>query len=96
MSKRDLFSELVAGIAAARKHDRGDTELVTREFKAPDIRAIRERLGITQAIFADVLGVNVRTVQNWEQGHRVPTGPAMALLKIVEREPEAVFRALHE
>ena len=96
MNKRDLFSELVTGIDAARKHDRGDAGLVTHEFKAPDIRAIRDSLGLTQAIFANVLGVNIRTVQNWEQGHRSPTGPAMALLKIVEKEPEAVFRALHE
>ena len=96
MNKRDLFSELVTGIDAARKHDRGDAKLVTHEFNAPDIRAIRDGLGLTQAIFADVLGVNIRTVQNWEQGHRSPTGPAMALLKIVEKEPEAVFRALHE
>lgn len=60
-----------------------------------DVKTIRERLGLTQARFAALMGVSNRTLQNWEQGRREPDGPAKALLRVVEREPEAVLHALH-
>src|SRR5262249_3830427 len=59
-----------------------------------DVRAIRQKLGLTQHDFAQQFGVNPRTVQDWEQGRRHPSGPARALLVIIDREPEAVARAL--
>ena len=46
--------------------------------------------------FARLIGVSVRTLQNWEQGHRQPTGPAAALLRAVKADPKAVIKALHE
>ncbi|KTS37830.1 XRE family transcriptional regulator [Methylobacterium indicum] len=58
------------------------------------IAAIRSRLGMTQSVFADALGVPVATLRNWEQGRTQPDPAAVALLRIVEREPEAAFRAL--
>ncbi|SFV09006.1 putative transcriptional regulator [Methylobacterium sp. 174MFSha1.1] len=58
------------------------------------IAAIRSRLGMTQSVFADALGVPVATLRNWEQGRTQPDPAALALLRIVEREPEAAFRAL--
>ncbi len=58
------------------------------------IAAIRSRLGMTQSAFADALGVPVATLRNWEQGRTQPDPAAVALLRIVEREPEAAFRAL--
>jgi putative transcriptional regulator len=58
------------------------------------ITAIRSRLGMTQTVFADALGVPVATLRNWEQGRTQPEPAALALLRIVEREPEAAFRAL--
>ena len=61
----------------------------------PDVKGIRERLGLTQARFATLMGVSSRTLQNWEQGRREPEGPAKALLRVVEREPQAVLHALH-
>ena len=61
----------------------------------PDPKAIRERLGLSQSRFASIIGVNVRTLQNWEQGRREPEGPAKALLRVVDREPQAVLHALH-
>lgn len=61
----------------------------------PDPKAIRERLGLSQSRFASIIGVSVRTLQNWEQGRREPEGPAKALLRVVDREPEAVLHALH-
>jgi putative transcriptional regulator len=61
----------------------------------PDPKAIRERLGLSQSRFASIIGVSVRTLQNWEQGRREPEGPAKALLRVVDREPRAVLHALH-
>ena len=61
----------------------------------PDPKAIRERLGLSQSRFASIIGVSVRTLQNWEQGCREPEGPAKALLRVVDREPQAVLHALH-
>lgn len=61
----------------------------------PGVKEIRERLGLTQSSFATLMGVSSRTLQNWEQGRRQPEGPAKALLRVVDREPQAVLHALH-
>jgi putative transcriptional regulator len=60
-----------------------------------DVKALRERLGLTQNQFAGMIGVSIKTLQNWEQGRRQPEGPAKALLRVVEKEPQAVLSALH-
>lgn len=60
----------------------------------PDVRLIRERLGLSQEAFAERFQLSLRTVQEWEQRRRVPEGPARVLLRIIEREPEAADRAL--
>lgn len=62
---------------------------------AKEVRAIRERLELSQSEFAKLIQVNVRTLQNWEQGHRHPTGPAAALLKLVSGAPEIALKVLH-
>ena len=64
-------------------------------YAQPNVKSIRERLGLTQARFAALMGVSSRTLQNWEQGRREPEGPAKALLRVVDREPQAVLHALH-
>ena len=56
--------------------------------------AARARTGLSQARFAAVLGVSTRTLQEWEQGRRKPTGPAKALLKAFAKDPERVLKAL--
>ena len=61
-----------------------------------DVRAIRGRLGLSQAAFARRYGFNRRTVQDWEQGRRRPEGPARLLLTLIEREPKMVDRILAE
>ena len=61
---------------------------------AVDVRAVRRRIGLSQAAFARRFGINPRTVQDWEQGHYRPDPMARALLTIIAREPEAVRRAL--
>jgi putative transcriptional regulator len=57
-------------------------------------RRVRRRTGLTQAAFATRIGVPVDTVRNWEQGKRLPAGPAKALLRILDIAPEAALAAL--
>lgn len=56
--------------------------------------AMREQMGLTQREFAALVGVSSKTLENWEQGRRSPTGPAGVLLTVLLREPEAVLRAV--
>ncbi len=59
-----------------------------------DVARIREKVHMSQSEFAASFGVSVRTVQQWEQGRAVPSGPARAFLMVIDREPQAVRRAL--
>ena len=65
-----------------------------RSAQASYARTVRGRTGLTQAAFAERIGVPVETVRNWEQGKRAPRGPARALLKVLEQAPEAAFAVL--
>jgi len=60
----------------------------------PEVRDLRRRAHLTQQEFAARLGVPVETIRNWEQGKRMPRGPARALLAVIAHDPEAVFAAL--
>jgi putative transcriptional regulator len=60
----------------------------------PAVRDLRRRACLTQLEFASRLGVPVETIRNWEQGKRMPRGPARALLTVIARAPETVFSAL--
>ncbi len=94
--KNEDFNELVASIEEAGKIYRNESKASkTYEFPEPDVKAIREDIGFTQSKFASFIGVNIRTLQNWEQGHRRPTGPARVLLKLVEADSISVFQNLH-
>jgi len=94
--KHEHFAELVASIEEAGKIRRGEAKPSRSfEFPEPDVKAIRESIGFSQAKFAALIGVNVRTLQNWEQGHRHPTGPAKVLLRLVQSDPASVFKNLH-
>jgi putative transcriptional regulator len=65
------------------------------EIEVPDIKMIRKSLSVSQSEFAMMIGVSVRTLQNWEQGRRKPDGPAKALLHVASKNPKAVLEALH-
>ena len=94
--KNEHFEELIASIEEAGKIRRGEKKASRRyEFPEPDVKAIRERVGFSQSEFAALIGVNIRTLQNWEQGHRHPTGPARVLLRLVQADPASVFKNLH-
>ena len=59
-----------------------------------DVRQIREKLGMTQASFARIFGFKLATLRHWEQRKRTPEGPARAYLTVIDREPDAVRKAL--
>jgi putative transcriptional regulator len=72
------------------------TPVVTPAEKAtlPAVRDLRRRARLTQQQFAARLGVPVETIRNWEQGKRMPRGPARALLAVIAHAPDTVFAAL--
>ena len=92
VAKRNLFDELRESLEAIR--DKPET-LPRREMTAPDVKAIRKAFGMSQTQLATFLHVSPRTLQNWEQGRRVPGGATRTLLRVMEKEPKAVMRALH-
>jgi putative transcriptional regulator len=61
---------------------------------AAEVRSLRARLGLSQGQFAHRFGFSIDTLQQYEQGRRVPSGPASTLLRVIDAEPEAVIRAL--
>lgn len=93
--KSEYFDELMESVQEMDEIVKGKKiASKTTEYPAPAVREIRERLNYTQEDFATVLGVSKRTLQNWEQGRRQPTGAARSLLKIAEQSPETVKTAL--
>lgn len=90
------FDELLKSVRDMGRHMRGQAVAGVRvhDFPDPDVKAIRERTGLSQTRFAYLIGVRPKTLQNWEQRRVRPAGPARALLKIVELNPEALS-ALH-
>jgi putative transcriptional regulator len=90
------FDQLVAGVKEMKRHMAGKSvrSARTSEVADPDVRAIREAARISQSQFAKLIGVNLRTLQNWEQHRTRPTGPARVLLKIVSNDPKAVVDAI--
>jgi len=92
-----LFNDLLKSVKQAGKIHRGQAKPSRRfDYDQIDVKAIRERMGLSQSHFALTIGVSVRTLQNWEQGHRHPQGPALALLTIFKNDPEHAMKALHK
>ncbi|MCF6768190.1 transcriptional regulator [Thiotrichales bacterium 19S11-10] len=61
-----------------------------------DVKRIRSKFKMTQSDFARAFGLNLKSVQNWEQKRKVPTGASLVLLKVIEKDPEAVLKALYQ
>jgi putative transcriptional regulator len=82
---RNIGAEVLQGL---REIKRGQ---YARVINVPDVAQIREKTGLSQARFAQLLGVSVRTLQDWEQGRRAPSGAARTLLMIAARNPQALL-----
>lgn len=90
---KKAFAELVSSVQDMGRHMRGENVKGARVIKVrePNVSTIRRKSGLSQSQFATLIGVNLRTLQNWEQGRTRPTGPARALLRIVEKNPKAIL-----
>lgn len=96
MTKK-AFTAIEAGLLDAIAHARGESGRGVASHYSPgaiDVQAIRRRTGLSQERFCALFGISKRTFTKWEQGERRPSGPARALLKVIERNPRAVLEAL--
>ncbi len=94
--KNELFNELLASVQEMDDIVQGKKAAAkVTQFPNPEVRLIREKVGLSQSRFARLIGVSKRTLENWEQGRRHPTGPAKTLLRILDADPEHAVRALH-
>ncbi|HEY6281054.1 MAG TPA: helix-turn-helix domain-containing protein [Burkholderiales bacterium] len=84
-SKRNIGLEILHGLREIKRGEHG------RVINVPEVSQIRERTGLSQARFAQLLGVSVRTLQEWEQGRRAPSGAARTLLLIAAKNPHALL-----
>jgi putative transcriptional regulator len=91
-----MFEELLGSVREAgailrgqRKPSRGIV------IRSSGVRVIRERTSLSQSEFAQLIGVSVKTLQDWEQDRRRPTGPAAALLSVIEHDPALAVKAIH-
>ncbi len=84
-AKRDIGQEILEGIRQIKSGEVG------RITTVPSVASIREQTSLSQTAFARLIGVSVRTLQDWEQGRRAPSGPARTLLTIAHRNPRALL-----
>ena len=82
---RDIGAEILAGIQELKEGKAG------RVVNVPAVAEIREKTGLSQSRFATLLGVSVRTLQDWEQGRRAPSGAARTLLLIAHKNHKALL-----
>ena len=83
--QRDIGTEILKGIRQLKRGKSG------RVVNVPKVRSIRKKTGLSQARFASLLGVSVRTLQDWEQERREPSGAARTLLLIAHKNPGALL-----
>ena len=84
-ANRNVGLEILEGLRQLKQRETG------RVVTVPSVAAIRERTGLSQAKFAALLGVSVRTLQEWEQGRRAPSGAARTLLMVAANNPQALL-----
>lgn len=91
----DAFNSIKKGLQEAIAHANGDERGVRMHMpRAVDVKAVRAKLGMTQEQFAARFGFSAATLRHWERGDRSPRGPALTLLNVIERSPQAVMDAL--
>jgi putative transcriptional regulator len=88
----ELFEELLESVREGGAILRGEKDAArTFVVDVPDVKVIRENYDLSQTEFAALLGISVKTLQNWEQGRRNPRGAARVLLQVAAKHPEAVW-----
>lgn len=84
-AKRNVGAEILEGLRQVKSGKSGRVSTI------PSVAEIRGRIGLSQSQFAKLMGVSVRTLQDWEQGRRAPSGPARTLLIVADRNPRALL-----
>ena len=99
--KASLFDRLRRGLAESVAFSKGELTLVTTELPVPppkpgpkEILSLRKEYRMSQAVFAAVVNVSVRTVQSWEYGLREPSDAALRMLQVLRREPNIAGKIL--
>ena len=95
---KSAFDKIMAGVNDALAIARNEADPATYRVHVPaeyDVRALRKRLHMTQTEFGATFGFGTSRVRDWEQGRTRPDAATRAFLLVIEREPEAVRRALH-
>lgn len=91
------FTEISEGLKDAANHAKGKKSGVLEHTpEALNVRAIREKTGMSQERFCATFGISLGTLRHWEQGLRTPRGAARVLLKVVDQNPKAVMAAVKE
>jgi len=89
------FEEIQEGLQAAIEHAKGNnSKVILHKPHAVDVKQIRTRMDMTQQQFCAMFGIALGTLRHWEQGDRSPKGPALVLLNVVDKNPQAVMAAL--
>jgi putative transcriptional regulator len=93
-NKTPFGADLIQGMKVVLAHQRGKIELEQVWPKPIDVKAIRKRVKMSQAVFSRTYGIGKRALQEWEQGGRQPDSAARAYLTVIAKEPDVVRRAL--
>lgn len=89
------FESIQQGLMEAIEFAEGNTKAATvHQFEPVDVKNIRHKIDMTQAEFASTFGISLGTLRHWERGDRTPRGPALVLLNVLAKDPQAVIRAL--
>ena len=91
----NAFNSIKQGLDEALEFSKGKKgKAIVHEFSPVDVKNIRAKMGMSQNEFASAFGISVSTLRHWERGDRTPHGPALVLLNVVSKEPNAVLKAL--
>jgi len=89
------FEEIQEGLQAAIEHAKGnDSKVILHKPHSVNVKKLRTNMDMTQQQFCAMFGIALGTLRHWEQGDRSPKGPALVLLNVVEKNPQAVMAAL--
>ena len=91
------FTEISEGLTEAIEHAKGNSSnVIEHKPEAINVKAIREKTGMSQQKFCATFGISIGTLRHWEQGLRSPRGPARVLLKVVQHNPVAIIEAMQK
>ncbi|MBM95343.1 MAG: transcriptional regulator [Oceanospirillaceae bacterium] len=91
----EAFESIQQGLLESIEFAKGQTKGATvHKFDPVDVKAIRTRVDMSQSEFASTFGISLGTLRHWERGDRTPRGPALVLLNVLAKDPQAVIKAL--